>query len=788
MKKKMLAMLPIFLATATVMPFAAKSVSAVEAQASEKTERLIAPQTYEEYLPLTSPTDVAASENYTAIADGNAIYIYDRQENEYKKFEHGEENAPESTVTKLQFDEYGTLYFLDSSVSTNFYALNVETGAEKKIDLACGTFTVHGDDLYFTNAQEDLYTLSLASEALSPVALRWNNVSTLSFWNGELYFVRADNYLMKIDPKSQAEPDPSKATFAIFSKQINHIAISDGVLGCTNAAGEFVAYPLSQISDDDMLFKSKAEDFSAVSTFGNYFYTIASSDATVLQYSTQTNAFTDFEISASSDSDHRFSEANDVCLVGDKLFIADNGNERVSVYNRKTQSFEKAINVALSPLFLSADEKTLLIASEEKAILYSLEAATYGEQMGQFSTFNGKIVGTASVYGTYYLISENNYAYTLQASEETGAWLAIETKKTSTRYPKALTADVYGNLYILSGSDVFVFTEATFTSPIEPGEKVCENLPTSTTKLSIDYNGTIYALANDALYRGDGTIFDFDDTLVYYNDPNATPILTSFAFGVEENETYILCEGNYLVQSTALSLPTVKTINVQGADERIFENASAEFSVVKTTTNALLVEFDLQTLSGAEHFPYVSFERANTQRTALKIGQTDSYYLLAEYDKTAGTYRTYLALISSCEPMEADAYRTEYSSEEQKTGYITSAITLYKFPYLTELLKSGELARGTQVKVLGEIKELDHAYFHVSYESESGEIKTGYIPQAFVTDFSGLPQTSETIEVGETENDDAVFRLAYLLLGFAAICILTDYLFLRKKKGDDDYE
>ena len=781
-------MLPILLATATVMPFAAKSVGAVEAQASASTERLIAPQTYEEYLPLTSPTDVAVSENYTAIADGSSIYVYDRQEGEYRKYAHGEENAPESTVTKLQFDEYGTLYFLDSSVSTNFYALNVETGAETPIALACGTFTVHGDDLYFTNAQEDLYTLSLASESLAPVALKWNNVSSLSFWNGELYFVRADNYLMKIDPKSQTDPDASKATFAIFPKQIKHIAISDGVLACTNASGEFLTYPLSQVNDNDMLFKSEAEGFSAVSAFGKYFYTIAVSDATILQYSTETNAFTNFEISASSDSPHRLSEAADVCLVGDKLFIADNGNDRVSVYNRKSQAFEKAINVALSPLFLSADEKTLLIASEEKAVLYSLEAETYGEQIEQFSTFNGKIVGTASVYGTYYLISENNYAYTLQTNEETGTWVATEKKKTSTRYPKALTADVYGNLYILSGSDVYAFTEAEFTSSSEAGKKVCENLPTATTKLSIDYNGAIYALANGAIYREDGAIFDFDDTLVYYQDETATPLLTSFAFGVEENETYILCEGNYLIQSTALSLPTVKTIKVNGADEAVFENAAAEFAVVKTTENALLVEFDLQTLGGAEHFPYRSLERANVERTALKIGETERYYLLAEYDQSVGTYRTYLSLISSCTPLNANDYRTEYSEQEQKTGYITSAITLYKFPYLTELLKSGELARGAQVKVLGEITELDHAYFHVSYENESGEIKTGYIPQAFVTDFNGLPQMSETIEVGKAENDDSIFRLAYLLLGFAAICILTDYLFLRKKKGGDDYE
>lgn len=787
MKKKTLALLPTLLLTATVLPFAATTV---EAKASARTDELIAPQTYEEYLPLTAPTDVAVSENYTAIADGSSIYIYDRQDGEYRKYEHGEESVPESAVTKLQFDEYGTLYFLDSSISTNFYTLNVETGAETKLDLACGTFTVHGSDLYFTNAQKQLYYASIANSTVSSSkSLQWNNVSSLSFWNGELYFIFADYYLMKIDPKAETAPDPSKDTFATFSSQIRHIAIGDGVLACTSATGELSTYALSHVNDGERLFQSETNGFSALCSFGKSVYAVHGETASILEYSTQTNGLTDFEISASSHSLHRLSGGAETCLAGDNLFIADNGNQRVSVYNRKTEAFGTPINATLSPTFLSADETTLLIANAEKAILYSVEEETYGEQIGQFSTFNGKLVGTASVYGTYYLISENNYAYALKPDVESGVWNLTETKKTSTRYPKALTADVYGNLYILSGCDVYRFTEAEFTSSNEAGDKICENLPTTATKLAVDYNGAVYALSGDALYRHDGTIFSFDEPLVYYEDENATPKITSFTIGVEENETYLLCEGNYLIKSSALSLPTVKTIKVNGADEKIFENANAEFTVVKTTENALLVEFDLQTLGGAEYFPYVGLERKNAQKTALKIGETERYYLLAEYDQNENAYRTYLALKAFCTPLNAEDYRTEYSAEEQKTGYITSAITLYKFPYLTELLKSGELERGAVVTVLGEIDELDHAYYHVSYQSKNGEIKTGYIPQAFVTEFSGLPLASETVEAGETESDlDSVWRLAYLLLGFAAICILTDYLLLKKKKGGNDYE
>ena len=794
MKKKWLISLSIFALTVAVFPFTAQAVDgtasaqAKQTKPTEATNELIAPKTYEEYLPLTAPTDVAVSERYTAIADGNCIFIYDRDDGEYRQYTHGEQSIPENAVTKLQFDEYGTLYFLDSSVSTNFYTLNVETGAETKLDLACGTFTVHGSDLYFTNAQEDLYTVSLDSATNTAVSLQWNGVSSLSFWNGELYFIRADYYLMKIDPKSQAAPDASKATFAAFSSQVEHIAISDGVLSCTSADGKLRTYALSQVRDSDVLFQSEQSGFSAVCAFGKSVYAVHQETASIRHYSTEANAFTDFEIGASSNSLHRLSGGVETYLWGDKLFIADSGNARVSVYNRSKNAFETPISATLPPAFLSADETTLLVANAEKAILYSLTEENYGEPIGQFSAFNGKIVGCTNVYGTYYLISEINYAYTL-ARNENGEWNIRETKKTSTRYPKALTSDVYGNVYILSGNNVYRFTEEQFTSASEAGDEAAKGLPTATTKIAVDYGGSVYALSSSAIYRQDGTVFDFDVPLVYYADENATPTITSFAIGTEENETYLLCEGNYVIESRALALPTVKTIAVDGADERVFANAPAEFTVVKTAKNALLVEFDLNALQGAEHFPYLGLERSEMERTALKIGETDTHFLLAEYDHTTNAYRTYLALILSCATLDAETYRTSYEAERQKTGYITSDVALYKYPYLTELLQSGELARGAAVTLLGEIDKLDHAYFHVAFEDENGEIKTGYIPQAFVTDFSGLPPKIETIETGATESDlDSVWRLAYLLLGFGAICILTDYLLLRKKKGDDDYE
>ena len=90
--------------------------------------------------------------------------------------------------------------------------------------------------------------------------------------------------------------------------------------------------------------------------------------------------------------------------------------------------------------------------------------------------------------------------------------------------------------------------------------------------------------------------------------------------------------------------------------------------------------------------------------------------------------------------------------------------------------------------LLGEINHLDHDYYRVAYQTESGETKTGFIPKTYANRFDGSIKPSETIYYGpQYDNRDSLWRLAYLTLGFAAICILTDYLLL-KKRDDEPYE
>ena len=97
------------------------------------------------------------------------------------------------------------------------------------------------------------------------------------------------------------------------------------------------------------------------------------------------------------------------------------------------------------------------------------------------------------------------------------------------------------------------------------------------------------------------------------------------------------------------------------------------------------------------------------------------------------------------------------------------------------------LPRGAEVKLLGEINKLDHAYYEIEYTAENGETVTGFIPQSYVMPFNGISPETSTVTYGETEDDnDAVWRFTYIILGLAAIGILVDFLLLYKPKNKEE--
>lgn len=798
MRKSKLKTVCIFVLTALVcttaaFPLAIQKTTAQNGQSNQAQSQLqsqtpfsnglILPKTYEQYLPLTAPSDVAVTKDYKAIADGKFIYVYNERTENYSCYEHT------SDVTELQFSG-DKLYFLDKE--PRLHTLEAENpSVVEATTLSCSAFTIDSDIIYYLTFSGGFSKITPAN--LNTLIADTDNAQdnlpstpapAMATYNGSLYYTceqqKSYLYNLQYDNLSMLLPQTT----------IRSLALVDGILYYTDSKGDFYAYDFVALQGDVTtapLHEPISNCSAIASGEDGYIYVVQGSS--IRQYSPQEKALTDYEISASSASTTRLAGATDLVLTDDTLFIADKGNGRISSYNGANGETAIYANGAQAK-WLASDAKTAVYANETEISIVDLQTEQILKSFNNPTHFSGNVVGVTRVFETYYFLTSANYFYRLSQNEQ-GEYALTGMQKTISA-PKLLTSDIHGNLYVAcQDNKIYRFTETEFCDGGAHGTTILTIL-SATEKIAVDYGGNVYALAGNEVYRyekqasgyGQEQKIELNETYVY-GGKNYTPKLTSFAFSFENNVTYLLYDGNYLVQTDAFQLPTMRNIPVNDTDERIFANESAVFEVVKTKPNALLVAFDLQTLSGATYFPYLSYKRVKTETTALKIGGTNAYSVIAVFDPQTNGYFTYLVLENSTTPLPTEAYQTTY--DQPKTGYLSNAVTLYKFPYLCTLLTAHaeKLPRGATVEILGEINELDHAYYHVSYTDETGATKIGYIPQAYAALFNGAPPQSEDYLAGAKESDlDAAWRLAYLVLGFAAICILTDYLLLRKKKDD----
>lgn len=75
--------------------------------------------------------------------------------------------------------------------------------------------------------------------------------------------------------------------------------------------------------------------------------------------------------------------------------------------------------------------------------------------------------------------------------------------------------------------------------------------------------------------------------------------------------------------------------------------------------------------------------------------ETELYDILAVFDEENRQYTAALVLKSHCEELPEEEYLKEAEGFEDGKGYLTNAVSLYKYPYLTELL-TAEACRKTR--------------------------------------------------------------------------------------------
>ncbi len=772
MKRKIATILSCLLAVGGLALSGGLVSASVKGEEASHTERLFLPASYEQYLPLEDPTDVAVTSDRIAVADGNTVYVYTRATNEYKCYTH------DKNVNELQFSG-SSLYFLDQGMnlfSVNADALPQEPILTQNAVQHCISFTISADLIYFTKSSGNIakiYSAPLTNpmnEKTESGEIPTNTNPALTVSDGKLYYTDdgTNSHLYPLDQNQEID---------LQHHAINSIAIDNGILYYT-ASGSFYAYRLSDLMNEDAPVSvfSHSSDYSAITGADDgYIYAVCGSS--IKQYDPEKNGFTDYEIADSSAAQNRLSGATDSVLTGELLITADAGNSRISVTDVNGKTTRTIDSIAGD--MISSNGKTALVANATQAALYDLKT---GETLQSFPSFASPLVGVTNVYGTYYFATETGFGKITEENK-----LSAITPVTNGT-PRMLCSDVYGEIYVgFASGAVFRYTEEEYlnvNTKREEADKLT-TLPSNTKKLLVDFERNLYALKNGELhvYKNEAWQIRSLAKSVVYSQNAQTPV-NSLCFGVETNQAYLMYAGNFFVETDEFALPTLSSVPTLNADEQVF-GESGEFSLVRIAKNTLYIHFDIERLNGATVFPYLRHERKESEKTALKLGEAGRFDLVAVFEEDTRQYVAALVERRSCleELNETEFLKPAEEFTEDKTGYTTNALPLYKFPYLTDLLTVCELPKNAELTVLGEIGELDYRYYRVSYVDEQGITRTGYVPQPYVSSFDGRYPTAEKVTAGDKETDyDSLWRAAFILLGCSAIAILTDFLILKKKK------
>ena len=248
---------------------------------------LVSPTSYEQYLELTAPTDVAVNERYLAIADGNVIYVYDNDAEIYREYLHGGEHK----VTKMQFADNGELYFCDES--TFLYKLNVQTLESAQTGLVCSTFVLSGDEIYFSNVSGNNSTLSKTTlatpQTTAPFLKDISSDTVFSISDEEIFYTDSGNYLLKY-------PSAGDPLISRFQNVLSSVVATPSLFYCTDVTGNFSVYNFNDLYENGgnatPVFTTDGE-FSKLALFDDYVYAV--DGASVRQYSIEQENFTDFE-------------------------------------------------------------------------------------------------------------------------------------------------------------------------------------------------------------------------------------------------------------------------------------------------------------------------------------------------------------------------------------------------------------------------------------------------------------------------------------------------------------
>ncbi len=735
---------------------AEESASQTPVAISQENATLFLPDSYEEYLGLENPTYVAMTDTRIAVADGNTVYVCDREKKVYGSYTVG----ATATITQIQFSDEGRLYYSDSLLGFRELDVTDVTAltADEKPKYTLTTFCIDGSTLYAMNVVEgstELRALELDGSTDTSTCTPFASIPSgrtpaTAFADGVLYCA-FNATVYSYDTKNGYAQKNMYLDRQNALAGLTSVAVYDGGIyytedGTADRNGLYFSDPATETSE----LCIAGDGFRALTVSGGKMYCVQGKSVRELALTQQQIGFTDYEIASASASHNRLSGATESARANALLVTCDAGNRRVSVYDAQTHAYQTIACEDNGEPFIpehvavDKDGTRIAVSSDSKIFLY--RKGENGFTLSQVNGTTTKVTGVAFVYDECYFVTANNgYGYFTPDKPQA----EIFYFSSGTNVPSALTRDVYGTLYVNFGGEVYAFDEDEFRATGATGEKQL-TLPAGAHSLQSDYEGNLWYLIGDTLYRNETAEAVVGRSFVYRG--KTTP--SSFALGFEDGVVYFGF-GDYVIRmnaGTLKSLSTLNEISVENAKDLAFSlHEENLFLTVHERAIGIEVELDGLKNGESEYFDYQRYYRTKTYQRAIVLAETQRYYLVALYsyddDLKTNVYTANLFRKEQTEPLADDWQKTELN-----TAYLTNEVAASYVPCLFHVMTVERLARGTKVSVLSTVAGEDGSYALVEYNEADRAVQRAYVPLSYLTEVNPLGSTQTQFTLGSIKN------------------------------------
>ena len=730
---------------------------------TRESAELFLPSSYEEYLPLKTPSSMAMNDDYIAVADGKLLYLYDREAEQYNVYEH---TKTPNDIAKLQFTDSGRLFYSAGSALLEF---EFETGEEKFCNnVPASAFLIEGNYLYTAEVASEYWTVTFyyafIDETLEREDLHvlgtFTNASDPKFTCADdvLYCFINNSTCISYDMNTYADMGEKDRTLDGSTRPVsglNYIAVLDGYFYYTvNNLRDIEEYPnglyrvpLSGEAAGEHIPVLAGDAFSALTVWAGDLYCVKGASVHKLAIDEDGVRFDRYEIASASDSVGRLRDAGEIVRAGNLVVAAE--GKRITVYDAKSGTYE-VIDCPTSPARIATDGTNIAVSSGTSIYVYAKQGAEWSELYT--NSVHTDVKGLTFVYGACYFVTQIGYGRTNPEADTLTPYEFTSSSTTS-----SLVSDLYGRLYVsFADGSVLRYTEEQFAAANARGEKLAFALPAGAASLRADFKGNLYCLVNSTIYRN-GTALSTVNAAdyIWLSADASVPEPASFALGFEDNEIYF-CFGDFLVKTKrgAVKFPTLSELPAGDSSERVFTEHNEENLFVDVPERSVGVLFDLSELKTEnEYFGYRGYYRTEEAHRGVLLTREGEYSLVVlcgeDNSYTASLFRLEDITVDEDEywnPLSEEGARANYWGTDGET-YLASEFSAYYFPCLMPDLAREKLQRGLTARVIGVVNAPEREYALIEYGT-ARTFSRAYVPVNLLSEVDPYPPAADAYFLG----------------------------------------